>query len=79
MPPKNVKLLRFSQHHKTIKTPATIYTDLECFIRKNGCKNNPIKPSTTKVGEYIPCGCSIFTIWSYNGIKTKHDICRRIM
>ena len=34
----------------------TIYTDLECFIKKaDGRENNPEKSSTTKIGEHISC------------------------
>ena len=33
------------------------------FNRKDdGCKNNPENSITTKVGEHIPLGFSIFTI-----------------
>ena len=33
--------------------------------------------STTKIGEYVPCGYSMSTIWSFNHIKNKHTLYRR--
>ena len=54
-----------------------IYTDLESLIKRIGeCKNNPEKSSTTKLGEHITCGYSISTIWVFDGIENKHDLCR---
>ena len=34
-----------------------------------GCKNNPEKPSTTNVGEYIPSGFSMSTIIQYHHLR----------
>ena len=33
MPPEDAKILKFTQHHKTINTPATVYTYLECIVK----------------------------------------------
>ena len=53
-------MLEFNQYHKT---STNIYVDIECLIKKvDGCKNNPIKLSTTKVGVHIPSGYSICAI-----------------
>ena len=42
---------------KSDKIPYIIYADIDSLIKKiNGCANNPEKSSTTKIGEYIPCG-----------------------
>ena len=32
--------------------------------------------SKTKVGEHIPCRYSMFTIWAFDSIEHKHDLCR---
>ena len=49
---------------KPDKMPCIIYADIESLIKKiNGCANNPENFSTTKIGEHIPCGYSISTIW----------------
>ena len=54
MPSEENKTLEFNQYKKIDKA-FIIYTDLESLIKKNeGCKNNPEKLSTTKVGEHIP-------------------------
>ena len=37
--------------------------------KKDGCKNNPSKSSTTKVEEPIPCGYLMPTMWVFNGMK----------
>ena len=34
MPLKDPEILKFTQHRKSIKVPTTIYTDLECLIKK---------------------------------------------
>ena len=44
--------------------------------RIDGFKNNFGKSSTTKVGEHIPCGYSMSTIWTFDGIVNKHDVHR---
>ena len=41
----------------------------------DGCKNSFKKASTTKVGEHISCGYSMSTIWIFDGIDNKHDVC----
>ena len=42
------------------KMPYIIYIDLECLVKRiDGCANDPGKSLTTKIGEHIPCGCSI--------------------
>ena len=55
--------------------PYIIYADIESLIRKIwGCANNPEKSSTTKIGEHIPCGYSISTIWRFDHIEDKHTL-----
>ena len=41
-----------------------------------GCKNNPEKSSTTKLGEHIPSFFSISVIPSFNDIENKYDTYR---
>ena len=44
----------------------------------DGCANNPENSSTTKIGEHIPCGYSMSTIWAFNHIENKHTLyCRK--
>ena len=79
MPSIDTKILEFNQYHKPDKFPANIYADLQSFIKmkkKDGFKNNPKKSDTTKVGEQFPCGYSMSTIWTFDDMKIKHDICR---
>ena len=58
----------FNQYHKSDKGPFIIYADLESLIQNiPGCKNNPEKSSTRKVGEHIPSGFSMSTISSFKG------------
>ena len=74
---KNIKIITFTQYHKTIKTPATIYADLESSIKKvHGCKDNPEKSYTTKAAKHIPSGFSLSNIWAFDGIKAMNYICR---
>ena len=41
-----------------------------------GCKDNPEKLPTTKVGAHIPCGYSMSTTCSCHDIKNKYDAYR---
>ena len=72
---KDSKILEFNQYRKSGKTPSIIYADVESFIKRiDVCKNNFGKSSTKKVGEHIPCGYSMSTIWKFDGIENKHDV-----
>ena len=54
-----------------------IYADIESLIKKiDGCANNPEKSSTTVIGEHIPCGYSMSTIWAFDSIEYKHTLYR---
>ena len=49
--------------------PCIIYVDTESSIKKlDGCANIPENSSTTKIGEHIPCGYSMSTIWAFDHI-----------
>ena len=75
MSPEDTKILQFNQYHKSDKVPFVIYADLESLIEKtDGCKNNPENSSTTKAGQHIPPGFSMFTISSFKSIENKHDV-----
>ena len=77
MPSEKDNILEFNQYMKSDKMPYIIYADIESLIRKtDGCTNNPEKSSTTKIGEHIPCGYSMSTIWGFDHIKDKHTLCR---
>ena len=71
------KTLEFKQYIKSNEMPHIIYVDIELLIRKiDGCKNNPEKYSTTKIGEHIPCGYSKSTIWGFDHTEDKHTLYR---
>ena len=42
----------------------------------DGCKNNPKKSPTTKVGEHIPSGFSMSRISLFKDTENKHDVYR---
>ena len=51
MPSEKHKVLEFKHHMKSDEMSCIIYADLECLIKKiDGCGNNPVKSSTTKIG-----------------------------
>ena len=63
----------FNQYMKSDKVLYIIYADTESLIKKkDGCVNNPEKSSTTKIGEHIPCGYSMSTIWGFDHSEDKH-------
>ena len=77
MPSEKKKILTFNQYTKSDKVPYIINADIKYLIKKiDGCKNNPNISSTTKVGDHIPCSCSMFTIWGLDHIENKHSFYR---
>ena len=55
--------------------PYITYADMESFIKKrDGCANNPENSSATKIGQHIPCGYSMLTIWAFNNTENKHTL-----
>ena len=77
MPFEETKILEFNQRQKSDEAPFAIQADLESLIKKtDGCKNNPKKPSTSKVSEYIPSGFSMSKISSFKCIGNKNNVCR---
>ena len=74
MPSEDTKILEFNQNQKFDKAPSIIYADFKSLIKKLvGCKNNIEKLSTTKVDKHTPCGLSISTIRTFDGIENKHE------
>ena len=74
MPSEEVKILEFNQYHKSGKK--TIDFLCRCWIfdkKKNWCENNTETLSTIKLGEHIPQGFALSTIWSFKDRKNKHD------
>ena len=77
IPSDDTKILAFNQYQKSNKITFIIYGDLKSLIKKvNGCKNNPEKSSTRKISEHIPCGYSISTIWTLDGVENEHNVYR---
>ena len=75
MPSENTKILHFNSYQKSNKTSLIIYADLEALIKKtDGCRNNPEKLPTTKIGIHIPCEYLMSMIWTFDGIENKHDV-----
>ena len=64
---ENDNILGVHQYMKSDKILYIIYAHLESFIKKiDGWGNNP------EIGEYIPCGNSMSTIWPFYHIENKH-------
>ena len=47
---------------------------LNLVKRIEGCANNPQKSSTIKIGEHIPCGYSVSTIWGFDHINCMKKV-----
>ena len=71
-PSEKHNILEFYQYMRSDKTPPIIYADKKI----DGCANNPEISSTTKIGEHIPCGYSMSTIWTFDCIENKHTLYR---
>ena len=77
IPLEKDKILEFGHYMKSDKMPYIIYTDLKCLIKIiDGCENNRENSSTRKIGEHIPCGYSLSTIWGFDHIEDKHTLYR---
>ena len=75
MPSEDTKLLEFNKNQESDKALFGIYDVLESIMDKiEGCKNNPLNSSTTKVSEHISSGFSMSTITSFRTIENKHDV-----
>ena len=52
MPKENEKILKYNHGEKPLKTPFTIYFDLECLLPKlHPFQNNPEKSYTDKKNQ----------------------------
>ena len=75
MPSEKDKILEFNQYIKSDKMSYIIYADIESLIKKiDGCANNTENSSATKIGEHIPCGYSMSTIWAFDHIENKRTL-----
>ena len=72
MPSPNNNIIKYNQGNKSLKSPFTIYADLECLLEKiDTYYNNPEESSTTKINHHTPSGYSIFTNCSFDKSKNK--------
>ena len=70
-------ILEFNQYVKSGKIPYIIHADIESLTEKiDGCAHNPEKSSTSEIGEHIPCGYSVSTIWAFDHIENKYTLYR---
>ena len=77
MPKENEKILKYNHGEKPLKTPFTIYFDLECLLPKlHPFQNNPEKSYTDKKAKHKPPGYSWILICSFDATKNKHDFYR---
>ena len=62
---------------KSDKMACIVYADIESLILKiGGCAFNPKKSSTTKIGDHIPGGYSMPTVWGFDHMENKHILYR---
>ena len=74
MPEKENKILKYNHGEKSMKSPFTIYADLECLLEEmHSCQNNPEKSSTTKINVHTPSG---YSYCSFDSVRNKLDCYR---
>ena len=62
MPKWFEKILKYNPGEKSLRTPLTIYRDLECLLKKEqSCQSNPEKFYTEKKAEHEPFGWAMLT------------------
>ena len=72
MPKQTKKILKYIHGQKSLKTPFTIYLDLECLLKKEqSCQNNPEKSYTEKKAIHEPSGWAMFTSCSFDEKENK--------
>ena len=77
MPSEKNNILEFNQYMKLDKIPYISYADIESLMKIiDEYSNNTENSSTTKIGENIPAGQSMSTIWAFNNIENKHNLYR---
>ena len=63
------------QYMMSDKMPNILYADIESLIIKiDGLAYNPENSSTTKIGQHIPFGYSMSTIWAFDHTEDKHTL-----
>ena len=66
------KILKHNPGEKSLKTPFTIYLDLECIWKKlQSLQKNPEKSYTEKKAKHEPSGWSMFTRCSFDKRENK--------
>ena len=78
MPKQFEKILKYNPGEKSLRTPFTIYLDLECLIKKDQSrKNNNLKKSyTEKKAKHEPSGWAMLTKCLFNKKENKLDYYR---
>ena len=67
MPTKDNNTLKYNHGEKSLKTPFTIYADLECLlIKEQFCQNNPKESYTERKAKHEPSAYSLSLICSFN-------------
>ena len=73
MPEEDKKILKHNHGNKSLKAPFTIYTDLECLLRKEqSCQNNSEKSYTERKAKNEPSGYSLSLICSFDETKNRN-------
>ena len=73
MPSEDTRILEFNQYRTSEMVTSIIYADLESLIKKvDGCKNNLVESSATKIA------LRIFNVYdmTFDGLENKHDLYR---
>ena len=75
MPKQFEKILKYNPGEKSLRTPFTIYLDLECLIKKDQSrKNNNLEKSyTEKKAKHEPSGWAMLTKCLFNKKENKLD------
>ena len=77
IPNKANNTLKYNNGEKSLKTPFTIYTDLECLlIKQHPCQNNPNESYTGGKAMHEPSGYALSLISSFDSRKNKHSVYR---
>ena len=75
MPSEKDNILEFNQYMKSDKMPYIIYADIKSLITYKQIDVQIIQKTIRKtLGEHIPCGYAMWTIFAFDQIEKKYTL-----
>ena len=77
MPTEDNNTLKYNHAETSLRSPFTIYADLECLlIKQESFQNNPNQCYTERKAMHEPCGYSLDLVSSFDSKQNKNSFYR---